>query len=114
MIKCGWLLLLLSVTAPAQHQQDVIDQAHRGLFQTPPDKKKSASAITAEVSRSLPSTPSRPVAQRNFIDSYVFARMQRERIPHAALAPDEEFARRAWLDATGRIPSYDELTAFLG
>ena len=39
--------------------------------------------------------------------------MEKDRIPHSPLAADEEFARRAWLDATGRIPPVAELTAFL-
>ena len=54
-----------------------------------------------------------PIARRNFIDQHVFGRMQRDRIPNAPLASDEEFIRRAWLDATGRIPPPDQLAAFL-
>jgi hypothetical protein len=47
------------------------------------------------------------------VDQYIFARMRRDHIPHAPLASDQEFARRAWLDATGRIPSTDDLQTFL-
>jgi hypothetical protein len=39
--------------------------------------------------------------------------MEKDGVPHASLAADEEFARRAWLDATGRIPPADALTSFL-
>ena len=54
-----------------------------------------------------------PVERRNFIDEYIFGRIERDGIPHAGPASDREFARRAYLDATGRIPPVDELLAFL-
>src|SRR5213593_626948 len=100
MSRVGFLVLLFSVAAVAQqpqtpapqHRQDVIDQAHRDLFQPPPDKKKSASEITAQLSGSLPSAPrSQPVPRRTPIDYYVFARMEKDGVPHAPLASDEEF-----------------------
>lgn len=97
----------------AQHAQDVIDQAHRPLFQPPADKKKEASAVTAELAGERGGAAGAPAARRTYIDEQVFGRMQRDGIPHARLASDEEFARRAWLDATGRIPPLGELTAFL-
>jgi hypothetical protein len=110
-------LLLLALPLGAQqadHSQDVIDQAHRTLFQKQPDKKTAASAITAEVSSRLPASASQtPVEEQNYIDKFIFERMKKDGVPHAPLASDEEFARRAWLDATGRIPPYGELTAFL-
>ena len=49
----------------------------------------------------------------NFIDGHIFGRMKKDGIPHAALSSDEEFARRAWLDATGRIPAPADLELFL-
>ena len=54
-----------------------------------------------------------PVERRNFIDQHIFGRIERDGIPHAGPASDREFARRAYLDATGRIPPVDELLAFL-
>ena len=54
-----------------------------------------------------------PVERRNFIDEHIFGRIERDGIPHAGPASDREFARRAYLDATGRIPPVDELLAFL-
>jgi hypothetical protein len=97
------------------HQQDVIDTAHRALYQKKEDARKAASALTEQARASRPAAPGADpaVPRRNFIDDHVFGRMERDNIPHARLASDEEFARRAWLDATGRIPPYSELIAFL-
>jgi hypothetical protein len=53
------------------------------------------------------------VARRNFIDDRVFGRMERDNIPHAPLATDQEFFRRVTLDLTGRIPSSADLREFL-
>src|ERR1041385_7867487 len=92
-----------------------VEEAHRPLFQRPEDKGKAASKLTSEAAAARPAARlgNSPVIRRNFIDERVFARMERDRIPHARLASDEEFARRAWLDATGLIPPYDELVRFL-
>jgi len=100
---------------PAMHRQDVVDKAHRDLFQPPEDKKKAASSATSAAAKVRPpaARPQAPVRRRNFIDHHVFGRLQRDRVPHAPLASDEEFARRAWLDAAGRIPPYQELVSFL-
>lgn len=93
-------------------QTPELESAHKPLFTPPQQKSKEASALTAAY------TPARAgsvvkVARRNFIDDHVFGRMAKDGIPHAPLATDEEFARRAWLDATGRIPPASELAAFL-
>ena len=39
--------------------------------------------------------------------------MERDKIPHAPIAGDEEFLRRAYLDATGLLPTPDQVRAFL-
>lgn len=112
-----YLCVLVALSLPAQepaHREDQIDAAHRGLNQAKPDARKAASSVTGQLARGASPQSAAPVARRNFIDQQVFGRMQRDGIPHAALASDEEFARRAWLDATGQIPPYAELVAFLG
>lgn len=94
--------------------QDPVEQAHKPLFQPPPNKTRNLSDVTAELTARLaPPVPSVKISRRNYIDEHIFGRMERDRVPHAPLASDEEFARRAWLDATGRIPPPDQLTAFL-
>jgi hypothetical protein len=100
---------------------EMFEQVHRPIIQPETPKSKTASAITSELTRSLPKTgtvlkststaASAPI--RSFIDQHIFGRMQRDKIPHARIASDEEFARRAWLDATGRIPPVDDLQTFL-
>lgn len=106
---------LLAQQTPAVHRQDKVDAAHRPLFQKERDKRKATSTLTAEATASRPvSAGSLPkIDRRNYIDEHIFGRMEKDGIPHARLATDEEFARRAWLDATGRIPPVDELKAFL-
>jgi sugar lactone lactonase YvrE len=97
------------------HRQDQIDAAHRTMFQTPADRKESASRVTKQVAGALPvaGRSTVRVPRRNYIDQHIFGRMEKDGIPHAGLASDEEFARRAWLDATGRIPPHGDLIAFL-
>jgi hypothetical protein len=112
------VLALLCLSATAQqpvHREDRIDAAHRGLYQSKQDPKKAASSVTEQVASARTASDSKqaPVAHKNFIDEQIFGRMQRDRVAHAPLASDEEFARRAWLDATGRIPPSGELVAFL-
>jgi hypothetical protein len=57
--------------------------------------------------------PARAVPGKNLIDEYIFGRMEREGIPAAPLASDEEFIRRLYLDLTGRIPDGDAVEKFL-
>ena len=93
--------LLLAGVLGAQTPE--LEKVHAPLFTPPVVKSKEASALTASYSPAKAGL-TQPVARANFIDDHVFGRMLRDRVPHAALASDEEFARRAWLDATGRIP----------
>ncbi|MFN7922011.1 MAG: DUF1553 domain-containing protein [Bryobacteraceae bacterium] len=94
-----------------QHPRDQLDKVHKPLFQPQENRSKAAAALTAEAAGQGRSASK--VTRRGFVDDHVFGRMERDAVPHAALADDEEFARRAWLDATGRIPDPAELRAFL-
>src|SRR5688500_5163797 len=108
-------LPLLAQQQPSSHPQDRVDAAHRPLFQKKEDKSKAASALTTEAAPTRPDSDvkSPPVPNRNFINEHLFGRMKKDNVPYARLATDEEFARRAWIDATGRIPPYEELLVFL-
>ena len=104
------LIVFLPVLLFAQTPE--LEQAHAPLYKPPVQKAKSAAALTAELTLAKPGLRS-PIVRRNFIDQHVFGRMKKDGIPHTVLATDEEFARRAWLDATGRIPSPADLEKFL-
>jgi len=111
--------VLLSIAAFAQtpppklsHQSaEEFEQAHKPIIQPEKPRSAQAGAVTAGV-RSTGAVAAR-VAQRNFIDKHVFARMATDKVAHAPLSSDEEFVRRAWLDATGRIPAPADMAAFL-
>jgi hypothetical protein len=49
----------------------------------------------------------------NFIDEHVYAKLRRMKYVPSPLCTDEEFIRRACLDATGSLPRLEEVTAFL-
>lgn len=102
--------------APEQQQQmDKFDDAHRGLFNAKSDKAKEAGRFTADVTKSLPgaAVPAGKIPRKNFVDEILFSRMERDKIPSAPLATDEEFVRRVYLDATGILPTADQTRAFL-
>jgi len=53
------------------------------------------------------------IPQRNFIDAEIFGKLKKLGVAPAPLTTDEEFFRRINLDLTGRIPSADDVRAFL-
>ena len=55
----------------------------------------------------VPITP-----RKNFIDEYIFGRMERDGIVPAPIADDQTFLRRLYLDLTGRPPSADLARSF--
>jgi Protein of unknown function (DUF1553)/Protein of unknown function (DUF1549) len=60
-----------------------------------------------------PVVPAESLPQRNFIDQEIFGKLIQKKIPSARLSSDAEFLRRIYLDLTGRIPSADDIRAFL-
>ncbi len=53
------------------------------------------------------------VKEHNYIDTHVFAKLQKLRIPPAPLCDDGTFVRRAFVDIIGNIPTEAETQAFL-
>lgn len=105
-------------TSPAQVAPTMdparLEKAHEGLFSVQPNKAAEASRLTREVASVLTGTPSSAeIARKNFIDDQIFGRIERDRIPHAPLSGDEEFIRRAYLDATGLLPTSHQVLVFL-
>lgn len=75
--------------------------------------RASRSELTAKVGAVASHGSIRPVPVRNYIDRYIFDKMERDRIPSAGLALDGEFLRRVKLDLTGRLPQPEEIRKFL-
>jgi len=92
-------------------QTPEFEKVHKPLFTPPPQKSKEAASLTTAYTPARPG--GKPVKRVNFIDTHIFGRMAKDRVPHAPLSTDEEFARRAFLDATGRIPSPEDIQQFL-
>jgi Protein of unknown function (DUF1549)/Protein of unknown function (DUF1553) len=116
-------LVLIAQTSPTEQRlnpqnpsdaDDRLEGAHAPIF-SPPNTAKDASRLTEAAASSLPANPASyaPVPRKNFIDEFIFGKMERDKIPHAPLSSDAEFLRRAYLDATGLLPSVDQARAFL-
>jgi hypothetical protein len=120
----GFIVSLSSVAGDNQKKKpreesmssDRFAEVHAPLFQS---TKKSAEAgvLTERVAASLGKAgqphPSTALVPRNFVDVHIFGKMTRDGVPHALLATDAEFMRRVKLDLTGRIPTADEIRAFI-
>ena len=91
---------------------DRIEAAHDDLRGATRDAAKEAARLTEAVAR--PANPrAARVPRRNFIDRIIFERIEKDRIPHAGLSTDEEFVRRAYMDAIGLPPSADDVRGFV-
>src|SRR5579864_9047060 len=69
--------------------------------------------LTVEMASKTSPAATQPVQNRNFIDEFIFSKMQRDGIPHAGLSTDAEFLRRVHLDLTGRLPEPEIIRKFL-
>src|SRR6266404_2521764 len=105
------LTAALCCAADSQQKKPPVDTAemssdvHAPLFQAP--KSNDAGMRTAKLTEGLPAAagPIAKVPRRNFIDEFIFGKMERDHIPSAPLSTDQEFFRRVTLDLTGQIPS---------
>lgn len=90
-------------------------QEHASDKLKPQRPDKQVSDLTRDVAAKLPSSAAstKPVVNRNLIDQHLFSAMQRDNVPHAPLANDYEFCRRVYLDLIGRIPTPEQLKAFV-
>jgi hypothetical protein len=103
--------LIASAQQSATVDPEISSEAHSSLFRTP--ESEAIGARTETLTAPLDATAAGPVARRNFIDNQIFGKMERDNVPHAPLATDREFIRRIRLDLTGRLPSPEEIRAFL-
>jgi len=115
-----FLSLVVAAQLPQQEkaepkQSDPTFEAAHGQLLSGQDRAREASRLTEVVASALPSSgsSSAPIPRKNFVDELVFGRIERDKIPHAPLADDEEFLRRVSLDATGFLPTPEHIRAFL-
>src|SRR2546426_5682104 len=97
-----------------QADPDRIEAAHSELLNAK-DKAAEASKLTEAVAPALPgaAASTAPIPRKNFIDEHIFGRIERDNIPHAPLASDEEFLRRAYVDAIGFAPTPEKIRSFV-
>ncbi|MEZ5396472.1 MAG: DUF1553 domain-containing protein [Bryobacterales bacterium] len=103
-------LFCFALAATLSGQSTEPDDAHHQLQKR--DFRNELSTLTDTLARPASQTPPEQIVRRNFIDRYIFDKMERDGVPHAALADDAVFYRRIHLDLTGRIPNGADAMAF--
>jgi hypothetical protein len=117
----GWFLALVSVgTASILYIGSPLSASERTQTKLPPNhpdvpqaQRERKAALTEEASKSLPRSPRIEIKRKNYIDDYIFGKMEQDKIPHSGLATEQEFLRRVYLDITGRIPESEVVKKFL-
>lgn len=75
---------------------------------------ESATELTDKVAPELSSVPRvEPIKRNNFIDDFIFEKIEADGIPNAGLSSDAEFLRRVHLDLWGRLPDPDAVRTFI-
>lgn len=96
---------------PAPDLAEMPASIHAPLFHK---KRVDGGALTERLVPSGAKAAQRAmVPVRNLVDRHIFGKMERDGVPHAPLATDQEFMRRVTLDLTGRIPAAADMRAFL-
>ena len=117
MLRSALLITIAAATAAAQtltpEARERMERAHQRLEAEPPDAAKTAEELTRQTAGLRPAEASPHVERRNFIDEHIFSAIEKKGAPHSGLASDQEFLRRAYLDAIGRIPTLEETQKFL-
>lgn len=127
----GMLFLRVCLAQDGALTQDDASTVDAGgvncTFKADPDRFTAAQARaerdvyerTLKFSRAMAAGASRntiaagEIPRRNFIDEAIFGRLQQANVPSARVSSDEEFARRIYLDLTGRIPTPQQAREFL-
>ena len=110
-VKLSVALVYVTATA-ALAQQPPLPSNHPEV-KRPAERAKAARLTEQFAGSATAAGPAAPVVRRNLIDEHIFGKMQRDGIPHAPLASDEEFYRRIHLDLTGRIGTDEGLRQFV-
>ncbi len=109
--RTGILLLFVASAALVAQTAQQVPADHPQV--NPAGNRSGANALTEQLRPSSAAGGSVTVVRRNFIDERIFGKMEKDAIPHAPPASDEEFFRRVHIDLTGRIAKDDDLRAFL-
>src|SRR6266850_3337787 len=98
-------------TPAAGQNPDQFDEAHRGVFSPKTNAGEEAARNTDALIKKVPPGPQAfaKIARKNFIDEHIFGRIERDKIPHSALSSDQEFVRRVYVDATGILPTAQQV-----
>jgi hypothetical protein len=109
------LTLLIAAVASAQNPaRSKIDAEHtQTAAPTRPDREISRRTVEASAALPHAGSSNQQFAERTVIDRYLAESWRRDSVPHAPMSNDYEFARRVYLDMTGRIPSPEQLKAFV-
>ena len=115
--RCTWsLAVLLSVGLAVDAANEGKKRPSAPMAQHPEQEKSKAEELerlTESVSKTLPASPAIAVVRKNFIDEYLFRKIDQDKVPHALLCSDTEFLRRISLDLTGRLPEPEQIRKFV-
>ena len=112
LIKLICVACIILVASPhLAAQQDKPADKHHTKSTT--ERRETLNRFTEAVRSRLPDGPRIPVRRNNYIDDYIFGKMERDKIPHAPLSSDTEFLRRVTLDLTGRLPEVEAIRKFV-
>ena len=103
------LIAKKSIAKPPQDPEHTPDKVARSR----PDSEVSEQTSSVVAKLPKPEGTNTEIVRRNLIDEHLFAAMHQNRIPHAKQSDDYTFLRRVHLDLTGRIPTPDQVAAFV-
>src|SRR5205814_4846239 len=73
----------------------------------------AAARITSPLPNSIDAKVFSTAERHNYIDELGLKKLQTLRIPPSPLCTDAEFIRRAYLDATGTLPTPEDIRKFI-
>ncbi len=112
--KINFFAIVFSIPLIGSHltaQPDKPSDKHHVKVKT--EGRETLDRFTGSVRPVLPGGASIPVQRNNYIDDYIFNKMDRNNIPRAPLSSDTEFLRRVTLDLTGRLPEVEAIRKFV-